>query len=639
MAVDHPRLERSGAHSLGAGILLDAGVFVAAAVGLIALAGGSGGYYPVSWGWTAAGLIWAGALVLLLCERIAISRTAFLTIAGWTAFMGWSAASLAWSIAPSLTALEVERDAVYVAAVIALVLLGRRIPAVALLTAMWAAITVVSSYALVTHLLPDRFGTFVDTLQNGRLYQPFGYWNALGVFAAIGMALALGLAARRATPMLRCAAAASLPVLACTIFFTFSRGAWIAAGCAALLIVIAAPRRLEYLVALLAGLPWVAVALAQSARSHALTAKTVNVSAASSQGSTVLAVVIAACAASAVTVAVLGILQRRLSLPERLGRQLTLALLVAGVAALAAVVALAGGPSGLSHKLHKDFLASNPGTPSQNVATRLDSLSLDTRPLIWRIALRDFDQHPLDGSGAGTFRRYWYAHRTHPYAVLYTHSLYVQVLSELGAVGLVLLLIALGGPVVAALRARGDPLMPAALGAYAVFVIHAAVDWDWQFPAIVLVAIGCAAVMLRLDTSAATVTVGRAGRGLAAAALAALAAVAVVGLLGNRAISAGLSDLGAQNWAGALSAASSAYRWAPWDPQPDVIAAHAEVGLKNRPAALADYRAAIRIDPQYETAWRGVAGLTSGTARAQALAQLNAIDPLTAPPPPLPPAS
>ena len=55
-----------------------------------------------------------------------------------------------------------------------------------------------------------------------------GYWNGLGIFAVIGLFLALGFAARGERLATRAAAGAALPILAATMYFTFSRGAWLA---------------------------------------------------------------------------------------------------------------------------------------------------------------------------------------------------------------------------------------------------------------------------------------------------------------------------------------------------------------------------------------------------------------------------
>ena len=77
------------------------------------------------------------------------------------------------------------------------------------------------------------------------------------------------------------------------------------------------------------------------------------------------------------------------------------------------------------------------------------------------------------------------AHRTHAESVRDAHSLYLETAAELGLVGLAALLALLGGVAAAARRARA----PAATAALAAWAVHAGVDWDWELPALTLVAV------------------------------------------------------------------------------------------------------------------------------------------------------
>jgi len=79
---------------------------------------------------------------------------------------------------------------------------------------------------------------------------------------------------------------------------------------------------------------------------------------------------------------------------------------------------------------------------------------------------------------------------------LNAHSLYLETLGEVGIAGSVLLGAALAPPLVAGARARRDPLALAALAAYAAWLVHAALDWDWELPAVTLAALACAGAVL-----------------------------------------------------------------------------------------------------------------------------------------------
>jgi hypothetical protein len=79
------------------------------------------------------------------------------------------------------------------------------------------------------------------------------------------------------------------------------------------------------------------------------------------------------------------------------------------------------------------------------------------------------------------------------------HSLYLETLSELGVVGLVLLLVALLTPLVFALRRLGGPERHA-YGAFfaggTMLALHAGVDWDWEMPALFVWVFGAGGVAL-----------------------------------------------------------------------------------------------------------------------------------------------
>src|SRR5581483_12518309 len=131
-----------------------------------------------------------------------------------------------------------------------------------------------------------------------------------------------------------------------------------------------------------------------------------------------------------------------------------------------------------------------------NLNNRLLNLSLDSRLDLWRSARGEFKAHPLAGGGAGTYGAYWLAHRPYASFVVDTHDLYLETLAELGIIGLVFLLALLLPPLLVAVRHRGSPLVPIALGGYVAFLVHAAADWDWEVAAVMLVALTLAAALL-----------------------------------------------------------------------------------------------------------------------------------------------
>ena len=131
---------------------------------------------------------------------------------------------------------------------------------VPLLHGVWAASVLLCGWGLVTRVVPDRFGV-VDPISGYRLSEPIGYWNSLGLLAAIGALLGLGLSARAVTTLGRAAGAASVPPFVATLHFTFSRGAWVALAAGLAAAVAVDRRRLQLLVTLAAAGGWSAAIL------------------------------------------------------------------------------------------------------------------------------------------------------------------------------------------------------------------------------------------------------------------------------------------------------------------------------------------------------------------------------------------
>jgi O-antigen ligase len=121
-------------------------------------------------------------------------------------------------------------------------------------------------------------------------------------------------------------------------------------------------------------------------------------------------------------------------------------------------------------------------------------LTGNIRWTFWRAALEDYRGRPVLGSGAGDFGHYWGYHRTRKLGALDAHSLYVESLEELGPLGLALVLAFVGVVFRAAWRAGPDSA--AVAGGFAVWVVHAGIDWDWELPAVTLPAVLLGAVAL-----------------------------------------------------------------------------------------------------------------------------------------------
>jgi O-antigen ligase len=143
-----------------------------------------------------------------------------------------------------------------------------------------------------------------------------------------------------------------------------------------------------------------------------------------------------------------------------------------------------------------------------NGVSRLASLESD-RYAYWRVALKAFGHEPLYGVGAGGWSVWWLRYRTVGDFAQDAHSLPLQTAAELGVVGLVFLGMLVGGVAVAARRAHrlAPQMTTGALGAVVTYAAHAPLDWDWQMPALTLVALVLAGMLLGVsDRSAEAAT-------------------------------------------------------------------------------------------------------------------------------------
>jgi O-antigen ligase len=151
------------------------------------------------------------------------------------------------------------------------------------------------------------------------------------------------------------------------------------------------------------------------------------------------------------------------------------------------------------------------------------------RPHYWHVAWKEYKLNPVTGSGAGTFDSYWLHYRPVSSFARDAHSLYIETLAELGPLGLALVVLALALPLLG-LRRRGDPLLAAAGGAYVAFVVHAAVDWDWELPAVTVTGLACGAALLAGSRREGASELGRGGRIVLLAVAIALGVAAIVRL-------------------------------------------------------------------------------------------------------------
>jgi O-antigen ligase len=109
-----------------------------------------------------------------------------------------------------------------------------------------------------------------------------------------------------------------------------------------------------------------------------------------------------------------------------------------------------------------------------------------------------FVNAPLVGEGSSSFRVVWRRDRTITDPALDAHSLYLETAAELGLAGLLALALFVGGVFAAGRKLLIERRSEAtgALAALGAMAVHAGLDWDWEMPALALIAILLAGAVL-----------------------------------------------------------------------------------------------------------------------------------------------
>ncbi len=596
----------------------------AAAAAVVTLAFASGGYHPADHGLLTLGFALIALTAVLAVDEVSLDRRSVALVGGLTGLTLWALASVAWTPAATWPVLEAERGLLYAVAATALVLVVTRERVTSLLAGVVAGVTAVSLYALATRLFPGHVGGPYDPSSGYQLAEPIGYWNALGLLLALGVLLGAGFALRGKS-MLRVPAGAALVPLGVALYFTFSRGA-VVALLVGIVVLLALELRAATGLAALALAPAAGILLAS--RSSALTRAGETLETAQAQGQRLAwQIAVLSCVGAAVAWAFPRVAGRRRLSPAGGRRVLAAAAIAAAALALGAVVH-EGGPVAVADRALEAFGRDPPPT-SGELDRRLLSVSGHGRADYWRVAARMVEREPLLGEGAGGFERRWTEERPVAHNARDTHSLYLETLAELGPVGLALLLVALGAPLTGLGRARQGALGPAAGAAYAAFLVHSAVDWDWELPVLVLTALACAVTLVAEARTAPPVRLTAFRRGAGVAVISCAIAVALVAHVGNRAIAESAEALERGDIDGAAAAARRARTWAPWSHEPWQLLGEAQLADRDDAAARRSLGEAIRRAPEEWRLWFDLAIVSKGPAARRAITRARELNPLS----------
>jgi hypothetical protein len=455
-----------------------------------ALAFFSGGYFDEARAWAGVGVWLAVVVAALAGARLPRGRSAWLVLGSLALLAAWTLLSLTWAPIAGRA---------YHAAQIAILYLGSLLAAAMLLRgrllswvepALAAGTLVVIGYGLSERMLPGVLHFARSLSAEGRLDQPLTYWNAMGELAGLGLVLCARLAGDRVRPAaLRAAAAAASAPLGLGLYVSFSRGAVFAALAGLVALLALAPRREQLQAILLAVAAGILAALCGAAF-EGVTALSGSLSTREGQGALCLLLLAAVAAVAAAGQYFLATRGREgvLHLPARTPWIAAGAILVG----LALAIVVGARESSVSSQ------------SLSNGASRLVSLQ-SNRYDYWSVAIRAFASSPLHGVGAGGWSVEWLRLRQVKEAAQDAHSLPLQTLAELGLVGLLFLLALGAGLAWAGVRALARaPVAAGPVAALIVYFAHSPLDWDWQMPALTLVAMVLGGTVLVLAEPEAT---------------------------------------------------------------------------------------------------------------------------------------
>ncbi len=444
-----------------------------------------------------------GAIVGFLPVR-RFGRPAWAALGLLAAYAGWTALGISWSESSERSVEEVARVATLLGILALAIAVQGRDGLRRTVSAVAAAIAFVGLLALLSRLHPDWFPPdnppkFL-TGAEGRLNYPLNYWNGLAALMALGIPLLLVIATHSRRLLTQALAAAAVPVLTLTAFYTFSRGGALEIAVALLALILLHPARLALLPTLALGAAGSVLLISAATQRDALEDGALG-ALANQQGDEMLAVVLVVCGGVALVRVAIGLAARHGVGPRVSVSRSTTTALFATATVVAAVAALAAGaPSEISDRWSEFKDPSYIGAGVE----RFDSAGGTGRYQQWQAALDAGDSAPLTGIGSGTYEYWWASEATIPAFVRDAHSLYLEAYAELGIIGFGLIIALIGGVIAfgvsRVLRAAGEDraYLAAAVAAAAAFAVAAALDWAWELTVIpVTVLLVGAAILAR----------------------------------------------------------------------------------------------------------------------------------------------
>jgi hypothetical protein len=525
--------------------LLRGGVPAAAVVWCVVLAVlaaiaaySSGGYFPKDYlALGAAACVAAGVGVATAGAGWRPPAAGAVALGYLVALAAWTALSSAWSPDPPGATLAAARTLGYAGVLLlALLALGRDgRHARLLLRLVVGVLLAVGAAALLSRLLPGAVpgGSDLGFSTQGRLGSVITYANGLGCVTAMAVLGAIGLAAEPSERIsVRVAAVAAAVLCVAAMYLTLSRGTAFALAAAVVVVLALSPHRLRLSIVTVLVLAAGAVAVLVLRTQPVLVDLPATDAQRASAGHQVLwqVLLVAAVAAAALTaLARLPVMRSRRRAAHDVGAPrldasvwrpppgvlrtaLPFVPLVVGILVVVGAYAAVGDrlegrtntrTSSVRSYVDRQVNAFLNPVPTDDLSgqARLGSAQ-SSRSDAYRVALRGLAANPLVGDGAAGYEARWYLERRGPESIRDAHSLELETLSDLGAVGgallagfLAMLLLGMRSVITRTGVLRRTEAAGAA-GVVLVWTMHSAVDWDWQLAGVTIPALACGAALM-----------------------------------------------------------------------------------------------------------------------------------------------
>jgi len=469
----------------------------------VAWATHDGGYFAVQ---RYPGALLAAALLLVLAiarPRGALRRSPALLplglLAAWTA---WNGLSLAWSSAPDHGWESTNALLTVVVMGFVLALTPWRASSIMVLLGLWAsAIVVIAAVDLIT------FGTASDP--GARLYEfrylgPIGYANGTAALGAMAFWPLLAIAASpRSKAWIRVLALPAGVLLLAWALLPQSRGTMVAGLVVAPLFLALSGHRVRVLTRMLvtAGALVICIDPLFDVYTAAVEKRPLDAVVETAVTRAGIAVAVALVASLVLVVVERGVRpgERTLVWTRRIGIAATIAIVLGAVGVGA--VRQQHIRSGLSDRWHT--FSSFADVVNTNTGARIGQVIPDKRYDYWKVAVKEFRNAPVVGSGVGSFQVDYAANKRYPKDTRYVHSLWLRALSDTGVIGTLLLLGALLTALATLIRGRikGEPATYPAIAATATlataFFMQCTLDWLEEVPALLAPAVGLPLAAMR----------------------------------------------------------------------------------------------------------------------------------------------